>query len=197
MAIRPAEAALAVADPTRAAIGYNCAKIAEHLANTLFDDGRTHSPDDTEQNAFKHAYWNALMVKHLALWAYTEQYVNGGGRIGEFFDNLLGGSEAERWERAIQYGVWWAKAFGDAHENDPPFVTISGNTAARHAMDYRNNEIGRNIAVNALRSDRETLDRTLAHNVMRYLADNNTYPASQRMIIEKPEYDMSVIRNRI
>lgn len=190
MAIRPSEAALAIADPTRAIIGYNCAKIAEDWANRLFRDGRRHTPDDTEQNAFKHAFWNALMVKNLAKWAYEEQYINGGGRIGEFFDNVLGGSEDQRWNRAVEYGVWWAKAFGDAHENDPPFVAIGGNTAERHAMDYHNNEVGRNIAAAMLKKHRHVLDLQLGNQVMNYLVNG-------RMVVLLPEYDMSVIRHRM
>ncbi len=190
MAIRPSEAALAIADPTRAIIGYRCAKIAEDWANRLFRDGREHSGDDTEQNAFKHAFWNAIMVKELAKWSYTEQYINGGGRFGEFFDNVLGGSEQSRWNRAVDYGVWWAKAFGDAHENDPPFVAISGNTAERHAMDYHNNEMGRNIAASMLKKLRHVLDLQIGNQVMNYLANG-------KMEVLLPEYDMSVIRHRM
>jgi hypothetical protein len=192
MAIRPAEAALAIADPARAMIGYSCAKIAEDWANRLFRDGRNHTGDDTEQNAFKHAYWNALMVKNLAKWAYTERFINGGGRLGEFIDDRLGGSERERFEFSINYGVWWAKAFGDAHESDPqiPFLNIGGNTAERHAMDYHNNEMGRRIAAAMLKRYRHVLDLQLGHEVMNYLVNG-------KMVVILREYDMDIMRHRI
>lgn len=200
MTFRPAEIGLAIADPTRAVIGYNCAQIAEDWANRLFRDGRPHSGDDTEQNAFKHAFWNALMVKELGKWAYQERFINSGGRIGEFIDDhVLGGSEQSRWYWAVDYGVWWAQAFGDAHENDPqiPFINIGGNTAQRHAMDYRNNQVGRNIASAMLKANRNELDRNLGHQVMNYLVNRMSVPADRRMIVLLPEYDMNVIRHRI
>ena len=131
------------------------------------------------------------MVKVLAQWAHVEREVEGAGRVGIWIDDLLGGSEQQRWSKAVDYGVWWAKAFADAHENDAliPFQRAR-NTLAQRQMDLHNNQVGRNIAAALLKVNPKTLDRGIGSRVMKDLANG-------RMIVVLPEYDMHVIRNRI
>lgn len=162
--IKPGELGWGVISPGRAALGFSAARVASQTADRIFaaiDPGRRHSPDDNEQNAFKHAYWNALMVKSFARY---ESAQRGGGK--DLNTRLLS-------------AAGWARRFADAHEQDIPF--FPANTREQHDMDYRNNQVGRRIAMQILSRNPNATDQQLADAVM------NALRRGQLTVI-RPEY---------
>ena len=72
------EIALAALNPYEATHVYFCTDIAETAAIDIFLAGNA---DDTNANAFKHAYWNALMSRNIGVnaaekWATAHEYDN-------------------------------------------------------------------------------------------------------------------------
>jgi hypothetical protein len=121
----------------------DAADTGDRLTSAQFNGRALHK--ENEVNAVRHAMWNALMVKRT-------------------FDNLVTQAAHMAGGDRVGYAVGKAKEFADAHENNPrnynnvPKVSID--------MDYHNNEVGRQVAAQVLRSNPNATDADIEKAVM-------------------------------
>ena len=100
---------------------------------------------DAGGNAYRHALWNALMVRE----AFKQDV-----RMGVSRSDKLGEAARE------------AKMMADAHEDNP-----KNTIATNKQMDLRNNDVGRQIAIEVLKANRWASEAQIASAVERALQD--------------------------
>lgn len=114
--ITSAELSLVLTYPAQAIIAFNASKDASNSVPNFYEGSAWLNNAD----AFRHAYWNALMERRIS----KEVWINTGTPDAPYY---------------VMIHVDFAKEFSDAHEY--------GNTGIDPEMDLRNNALGRSDAV--------------------------------------------------
>ena len=144
------EAELVVMYPVQAAKAFFASEDADKKVAFFYNTDAWQDNAD----AFRHAYWNALMTK----------------RISKFYTIPTGTPE---FPSSITVEIDFAKLFADAHETDPDNIGVDKE------MDLRNNALGREMA----ETYSELSEEELAYKIMESISYGNFWQIKNGQLV--------------